>query len=152
MHQQEFEGNILEILFFIFFLKVLLELSFLPLWYKHEILGLDVLIDHFHLVLSPFIQVIDFELVLSGGEVDVDSELIVALSTGHGLDVENLLSDRLLLALEQITQFHGCHHLTTAIDKLDQHNTLVFQVLIKLVVLFLQRGYLVVLHDLLVLL
>lgn len=54
------------------------------------------------------------------------SELVVTISTYHGLDVSDLLADRFLFAFEQIAQLDWSHHLATAVDEFDQHDALVF--------------------------
>jgi hypothetical protein len=53
--EKEFQRNILEILFFVFFLEVFFEFSFLSFGYKHKILGLDILVNHLDLILGPLI-------------------------------------------------------------------------------------------------
>ena len=64
--EKKLERDVLEILFFILFPEFLLECPFLSFWNKHEILGLDILVNHLDLILGPLIQVIYLKLVLSG--------------------------------------------------------------------------------------
>ena len=126
VNEQELKPEVLEILFFIFFLEFFLKLPFLPLRHKHKILRLDIFINHLDLVFGPFIQLINFQLILTRSEVNMHSKLVVTISTRHGLDVSDLLADRFLFAFEQIAQLDWRHHLATAVDEFDQHDALVF--------------------------
>lgn len=82
----------------------------------------------------------------------MNSNFFVMLGACHCLNVKNILTDELLLGLKQAVQLNRSHHLTAPVKELHQHNALVFQILIKFVVLFLQRSHFVISHYLLVLL
>jgi hypothetical protein len=91
-------------------------------------------------------------LILTRSQVNMHSELVVTISTHHGLDVSDLLTNRFLFAFEQIAQLDWRHHLATSVHEFNQHDALVFEVLVELVVLFFKGCDFVVFHDLLVLL
>lgn len=66
----------------------------------------------------------------------MNPKLVVVLCTNHGLNVSNLFSDMFLFGLEEIIQLDRSHNLASSSNKLNQDDTLIFKILIKLVILF----------------